>query len=227
MKAFNPQQKDKLILTSLIEEDLPTLFFKLSGEFKDNILYMRGISQKWGMDYENTRKYYKNELKEMISESDYKAVVDFFDALSDKLALSDEKNLIIYSLSFLYRFVYNIYFLNDRGAVETINKAVLARYTPEDMQPLFNKASISVLKSISADYEDTQVQSSLVVMSEIFYYMVTQKMSADEYRESVTHGITGCFLLEDEKLEQIVNLSNAITVHDFFNIFLKHYRQNN
>lgn len=221
MKAFNPQQKDQLILTSLIEEDLPTLFFKLSPEFKSNILYMRGISQKWGMDYENTRKYYKNELKDMISETDYKAIIHFFDSLSDKMALSDEKNLIIYSLSFLYRFLYNIYFLNDRGVKESINKAVLARYSEEENQPLFNKASISVLKSISADYDESDVQNSLVVMSEIFYYMVSQKMPADEYRETVTHGITGCFLLEDDKLEQIVNLSNHITVHQFFNIFLK------
>lgn len=220
MKAFNPIQKDKLILTSLIEEDLPHLFKNLSDDFKNNTLYMKGVSQKWGLDYDNTRKYYKNELKDIINENDFKLVSNFFETLSDKLSFSENKELIIYSVSFLYRFLFNLYYLNDLDLKICIETLILSRFPKEENTPLFNKSSISTLKSVTNDFDEQEVQTSLVVMSEMFYYLVKQKALPDEYRESVTHGITGCFLLEEDNLKQIVTLSEEITVFDFFDIIL-------
>lgn len=207
MKPLDATQKDRLIVSSILEEDLPQLFKSLSVEFAANIVYMQGTAQKISTDFDSLRKYYRSEVKNILSPEDWKPLQEFFDTFSDKILLADNKDTIIYATTFAYRFLYNLFFMGANSMKDKLKSI-------EDNHSFFNPKTISLLKSFTVGGDDDEVQKSFIVMSETFYYMAQVKIDPDEYREALTHGITGCFLLEEHNLKKINLLSSAIELQD-------------
>ncbi len=217
MKAFAPIEKDSLILISILSEDLPELFKEVADdEFSKNIVYMQGVAHKMDMEFDDTRKYFRSELKTMIDDKSWKAVNQFFNTFADKLSMVDveNRNNIIYCTTFAYRFLYNLYFLGNpaKGLKEKIMSLEGDR---ENL--LFNSKSISALKSLITNEDEDFVQKSFVEMSEVFYYLPSLKsasFTSDEFREALTHGITGCFLLEENNEKLASSLSKDFTIEN-------------
>ena len=73
MKAFNPNDKDKLITMSIISEDLPNFFKAISSfdyknkkidlSFAKNLVFLYGYATSLECEYEETKKFFKQELK--------------------------------------------------------------------------------------------------------------------------------------------------------------------
>jgi len=259
MKAFAPIEKDSLILMSILCEDLPALFNTIkSGEIAQNLVYMHGIAHKMDLEFEDTRKYFRSEFKSILDDKSWSGLVQFFDTFIDKLSMADEQNRnnIIYCTTFAYRFLYNLYFLNNaQGSVQQRVKVLSHREkamhllesssnseidneidsadtpvstaAPESMLEstaaeekgyFFNSKTISILKSLVTNEDEEFVQKSFIEMSEVFYYMPNLKslgLNFDSFREALTHGITGCFLLESFNEELALSLSKNMSIDEF------------
>lgn len=266
----------------------------LSQNFAHNMVYMHGVAHKMELDFDGTRKYFKNELKSLVTPAQWSALQHFFDTFTDKVAISEAENKknIVYATTFAYRFLYNLYFLSENKHPDTVSsgadwdeeetsdesdsenankdyllmpgfnplsmpgapknspekavedkkllspkekiKALLkdgkdnsdnSDSEPEEgalsvgQQVLMSSKNISILKSLIAPGQDTFVQKSFVEMSEIFYYLPSLKsigLHFDEFREALTHGITGCFLLEEDNEKKSLALSKNLTLEQFF-----------
>lgn len=217
MKALNDIEKDKLIIKSIINDDFYNLFSNLSKDFSNDLIHIKGYAQKWNLSYENIKKYYKLELKNILNENDYKQMIIFFDSISDKIELCEEKNIGIYLSTFLFRFLFNMFHLSGNTIEENINN-LFKEYDKDHDELLFNKSSISYVKS-SISENDDRAQSFLIVISELFYYIIDHKYNNDIYREMVTHGITGCFLLEDFNLNKLNLLIDNYKLSKLFEMY--------
>lgn len=233
MKAFNPNDKDKLITMSVISEDLPNFFKAISSfdyknkkidlSFAKNLVFLYGYATSLDCEYEETKKFFKQELKQILSQDNqhqYSATVEFFDSLSDKLELVEQenRNALVYATLFVYRLYYNYLFLSQNLSISNQESSsspavsLVSWIEPQDKikekenDQIFNTQGIAFIKSLCDNEDEDQIQKSFVCISELVYYTSSIKglgITNDEFREMLTHAITGCFLLETDSVEQV------------------------
>lgn len=252
MKALDSSTKDKLIFQSVLEEDLPRFFKTISLysntplsdsgakdarvclEFAKRLVFLSGWATSLAQEFEVTQKSFKQEFKEIMTAQRsgsnaqifYTASIEFFESLSDKLGLVDEKNreyLIFVSL-YCYRVYYNYLFLSQPIELEgdlsqqsfvalEVKKSVTEIFDKE----LFSTSALSTLKLLVNESQEELNQKSFVCLAELAYYLLDTKqigLDNDQFRDKLTHAMTGCFLLENQSLENIKNLYPPVTIGD-------------
>lgn len=219
MKPLPLIEKDKIIIKSVIEQDFPYLFNNLSPVFGYNIFYILGYPQKFDFEHEQLCKMFRQEIKTILDTKDYKLLIDFFEAIADKSAIMEEENrkAIFYISTFLFRFLFNLYYLNNDSIAEIIDQKLQSSI--DINTPLFNNRNLTIIKSFADKKNDEKNQKYLTIISELFLYLIKQKDDPDNFREIITHGITGCFLIENENIEKTNILSNHYKFMHFIDLF--------
>lgn len=219
--------KDKIVFKSILEQDLPEFFKQFINtkninninNINSTILNISGLNSKNNnFSYEEMREYFQNELERFFEEegSDFiekfNLLKNFFNNVSDNFSIleEDNKKYFIYLFSYLFRTYYNYTLLNTNFNINNINNEIISNSNISNIK-ISNSKSISLIKSFANEDEEIVAQS-FVCLSEILFYFFDfnsyKNIDFNDYREMLTHGITGCFLL-DEGIEETLNLLNC------------------